>query len=995
MHGGIQDFKKLGFRNGFNEQNIYKTMIETKNDNLLNDEQIKTNSLFNETKNLNIKNQNTNCLIEYFEGMMLNYISLYENKGENMDKLKSLILNNYNNDNNTNTKIKGNGGDLNFTKPTNNVDIYNYLNFIDNYEKRIYVRLIKKIFNGEEYTIDILCMNEENNKIRDISFQISLIHNKIKDEICKCNDNIYGNNYKITFILEKLLDKLLNYSHQKRYDFNDNTNNGIAFGGYKYEGRYITLLPAEEIVLIKSIISLLIIILTLRNNTNKDIYKKYNYKYLLSSIYNSLFENNPFVFGGNNRNILTYSSKYKEKKYIAFGGDCALNTLLCVKKPELRELLMRKMKYVINNNITENYDEYDAKLHNMLIQLNNDKTNDLISKLLDYINDYKSFIKKIKLDVELKKFFNYMDIINYDYKKYKVFYQKELKEKGVNLPDNLNSTIINELIKNEYRINYDYVLNNIKEICRLYNKFAYVFINNVMDINIGDDIINKIVGNKNKIKEIYDKFENNNEIDNNDILSFKEIIEFMCDYKYYNIFYINLLISLILVKEKIDYVFDDEIIEILKYSDDKSNFVKCFENICLNRNEMGKIFPSYDEYNNEKYLFKYVSIEGAEHAVLSIIHVKPPNNYLNSQAICDIYAYDLNGLFICGSEQFNEKHWSTNKNDFTEAKRINALYKINNTDTNKRWILKHEKDNEIILDAYKNDKIEIAFEDITSHLCTFRNIFNNKIPLIGIVEEYNGLKLKINERSDKIPVFDNNYNYNLDILFKGIYYDYNANTFDQPYINIKYEIFKELLKYCFDFTNYCNNNYDNNISQQLKEIIYKTEKFINGVIYNECKIINGVIYNECSIKNLLFKFIKFLCMIRLYYQNILTEDNLNTFYQIIAECFKNVYEVNIDMLIKKLNFNFLNNSYTNNYNYINSDRLNNIIKNIINILSFRLKTLDLLPNDFSGGDTNVNNNYNSIIKRVLIILLIILIIIIIVLIVLYIINKYKNNDDFK
>ena len=128
-------------------------------------------------------------------------------------------------------------------------------------------------------------------------------------------------------------------------------------------------------------------------------------------------------------------------------------------------------------------------------------------------------------------------------------------------------------------------------------------------------------------------------------------------------------------------------------------------------------------------------------------------------------------------------------------------------------------------------------------------------------------------------------------------------------------------------------------------------------------------------------------MIRLYYQNM-SEYNLIIFYQDIAKCFKNVYEVNIDILIKKLNFNFLNISYTNNYNYINSDRLNNIIKNIINILSFRLKTLDSLPNDFRGGNINTNCCNNSIIKKVLIIL-------IIVLIVLYIINKYKNNDDLE
>ena len=808
MHGGIQDFKKLSFENGFNEQNIYKTMIETKNDKLLNDEQIKTNSLFNETKILNTNNQNTNCLIEYFEGMMLNYISLYENRGENMDKLKSFILNNDNNDNNTNTKIKGSGGDSNFTKPINNVDIYNYLNtgltnnedfnnylnFIDNYNGRIYITLINNLIN-DAYIIRIFT-SDENTKKNDISLKINLQNNKIIDnhngiynEIYIGNeDDIYGNNLFITLLLEKILNKFLNYNCQKRYGTNGLTNAGFLLYKKKLndemELEELNKIAKESIVnielkeakiIIDSTISLLIIILTLRNNINKDIYIKYNYKYLLSSIYNSLFENSPFVFSGNNRNILTYRNKDNR---ISFGGDCALNTLLCVKKPELRELLMRKMNYVINNNnnITENYDEYKTKLQNILIQLNNDKTNVLISELSKYINDYKVFINKIdhttnesyELNRELNKYINYMSIISDDNKKNEMFYQiyKELKENGAKLPNDFNFSRINELIRNKYQVNCDYILKNIEETCRLYNKFAYVFINNVMDINISDDIINKIVENNEKIKDVYDKFVNNNEIDLNDIISFKEMIDFMGDYKYYNIFYINLLISLTLVKEKIDYIFDDEIIDILKYSNDRSNFIKCFKNICGNRNELGIIFPTCDKYYNEKkykyenYLFKFVSVEGAEHAVLSIIHVKSPGKYPNVPANCDIYIYDLNELYICCSEQFNENHWSTNK-------RINALYKINNTDyANKRWFLREYNNSESILNAYKKDEIGIAFDDITSHLCTFKHMYDNSITLISIVEKYNGLKLKINKEGDKLSVFDKNYNYNLNILFK-------------------------------------------------------------------------------------------------------------------------------------------------------------------------------------------------------------------------------------
>ena len=59
MYGGLQEYNKLNLKNEFNKSDAYQTIIKTKNDNLLNDKQIKTNSLLNETKILNTKNKNT------------------------------------------------------------------------------------------------------------------------------------------------------------------------------------------------------------------------------------------------------------------------------------------------------------------------------------------------------------------------------------------------------------------------------------------------------------------------------------------------------------------------------------------------------------------------------------------------------------------------------------------------------------------------------------------------------------------------------------------------------------------------------------------------------------------------------------------------------------------------------------------------------------------------------------------------------------------------
>ena len=62
---------------------MHQTKIKTKSDIILNDAQ---------TKPLNVINQSADYLIEYFEGMLLNYISLNEERGKRMNELKNLIL---------------------------------------------------------------------------------------------------------------------------------------------------------------------------------------------------------------------------------------------------------------------------------------------------------------------------------------------------------------------------------------------------------------------------------------------------------------------------------------------------------------------------------------------------------------------------------------------------------------------------------------------------------------------------------------------------------------------------------------------------------------------------------------------------------------------------------------------------------------------------------------------------------------------------------------
>ena len=79
----------LNLNNKSDILNKYQSVIKTKD--LLN--QTKNKDILNKIKNSNIKNQNAESLIEYFEGMILKYINLYESRGENVDELKKFMFN--------------------------------------------------------------------------------------------------------------------------------------------------------------------------------------------------------------------------------------------------------------------------------------------------------------------------------------------------------------------------------------------------------------------------------------------------------------------------------------------------------------------------------------------------------------------------------------------------------------------------------------------------------------------------------------------------------------------------------------------------------------------------------------------------------------------------------------------------------------------------------------------------------------------------------------
>ena len=458
--------------------------------------------------------------------------------------------------------------------------------------------------------------------LNNIDLIIDLQHNAIIDKENKLrNDDICTNTKNITYILETITPILIKYNHDSStlvsLSIYDNSSHSTILDSLNVGGTYI-----------KGIISLLIMILTIKYDVSKDVYKKYNITFLLSGICKyQLLQNLPVMdyyycfrlFGGNNQHILTYREKDNK---IHHGGDCALNSLMCVKNEDIRKLFVDKISYSQKNKplIVNDGNNYIAEINNILNQMDSYQLNEfnLIGSIKNYINEYSDFI---------------YSLISNDYSLFK------------NAILNNNYTTLPQ----EYK----------KYFTKLYNhylKFAHVLRNNLLDYNLNDNEADEMCDNITRdIIDVSNLLQSEVQSGNYDYTAgaqkFITIIDRHIKYKNsFYIFYINLLISLLLIQHKIDYLFDEDIINVLKHSDDKINIIKCFRNVEHNRNELGGIIPTYQQgYGNDKYIFKYASLLGVPHAVIYIIDVSTPTK--------KIYLYDLNYLDMCYCEDFKQSNY--------------------------------------------------------------------------------------------------------------------------------------------------------------------------------------------------------------------------------------------------------------------------------------------------------------------------------------------------
>ena len=971
--------------------------------------QIKSKDLLNQT--LKNKSQSVDYLIEYFEGMILNYISLYEARGKKKDNLKNIILNH----NKNNNKIEGGGdedtsdedtsdedtsdeddsfednsdednsfentsdednsfednsfednsfedtsfednsfedtsdedtsdednsfedtsdedtsdeddsfedisnedtSDEDYCDEYNNFNIdystYEDDNFIHNtieYKNIKWNKLSIDIIRAPKYIIIIkhdIDGNDDNNKIHLI---INLSDNIIIDIISKtCSYNIYNNTNNINIQLSNIIKRLIFCEY---YYINVDVN--------LYENGYHQYTDNKFETMSKGIISLLIIILTLRNDASKEIYEKYNTAFLLSGICNNSLmirnsnKNNKSIielFTGNNQNLLTYACGMFSDIF-KFDGDCSLNILTCIKVPEIRELFVDKITLSQNkqNDFPKDSNYYFNKIIDVLDQMS----------VLEDINDYCELIKNY-----VKDYYNFTNfIIDRDYEKF---------------------IEINDLPKGP---------NTLQYIQEYYKEYIRVFKNNLLDYNIINEEMNKINDNINNyymaLKKSFEKKDERKVIKKMDIL-----MNYIKKYeKSLNIFYINVLISLLLVKHKINYLFDNNIIDVFKYSEDNKKFVRCFRNVGWNDNELDFYFPKYQKGNseNDKYLFMYSALRDQDHAILSIINI-------NKTGEKHIYMYDLNNLIMYGSDNLQLRFYNNNNNS-------NDYFTYNIRNNISKWNNLNVLNN--IGKSYRNNFIKIKFYNIYG---IFYDERNN-----GLIIDKNRDLLKecIKNSLNKINIYYvfENYKLNLFKLLSFNYQDYNYDNFNfHKYI--KKELFSDLIECCNSLIHVYNQH---NIKNNFLNMYSYFKDFI------ETKIINN---EECDFRNLLFKFIK--CLIDsslIIYFNQLSKEKLID---------------NLDDKYKKLNIYMDDNySFENNIEYVKSLNLTDIYFNNEEFIKYIIKILDTIKFNhkklkFEGGNKINNISFNnSILKKILIILLIIVIIIIIILIVLFIINKYKNN----
>ena len=802
------------------------------------------------------------------------------------------------------------------------------------------------------------------NNIYDL--EIDLQHNYIVDHCNKIYSNDIGdintNQNYITELLEKVIKRLIDL------DYNEYTN-GIWLDAYSGNNNIqpVPIIDIENtrITLYKSITSLLIMILTIRHNMNKNIYKTYNNSYLLAAVCKYMFLKNmppndyADVFGGGNVNLLTYI-EHTIGGVIGFYGDCVLNVLTCVRNRDLRELFVHKIKYSENQFINPLHNpqnqnllqlQYNIQIPGLYTNPDNIANFNLIQD--HYINlinnELNNNILPVYAECEFKTFirnfvYEYRDFVGYIITNSRKIHERanEIRNGNINFGQNT------QFVDNEFR-----------NIYRWYKRYYSVLRNNLLDYRNVD--LNLIIDNRNNIFDLLiivdDQIDPTiNENKNNLILLMDNILT--TSKNSYIIFYINVLISLRLIRYKIDYLFDDDIMNILKHTNKRITF-KCFRNLGNNRNELELIFPHCHEpinnnNNNERYLFINTCLHDKAHAVLTIIKIENNNN--NKK----IYLYDINDLTLYTSENFNANNIGQPiyDNDITAHPYI--LYRLENPDS--IWTLR----NNLPHRHWEGEKV-LKFRNLENLLLS-----NNGRTLMDVIPP-----------DDLFSIFNHNINgpmvnmnsriFNMITLLNFGFNEYTENNFNRRvYTIIKITILNNLINHCNNYMSAVLNNNQLNI-QNFNDIMNLRNDLV--IIAND---------QNCSIRKLLFEFVKCLLKAKVHNNNILNDE-----YRNVANCFNDIYRLNIQDFINYLNFN--NNFNNFNFNLI----INNDIRNILNRICY-----DIIGYNFNGGnymfDKNINTKCNySIIKKVLIMLLIILIIIIIVLIVLYIINKYKNNNNLK
>ncbi len=611
MLGGVNVKKSLYPLNNFNDKPLYH----------LNNFNEKTMNIpYIDIKNMKLINNNNytdaDSLVEYFHGMLLNYISLEKSKGKLSDDFIRLekVIKDYNKEKRMNKiiRIKGGGEWFKGEKYKEDYDSDTLIHNDDDIIKDdgnkiniIYNSYVK--YKGEtalNITIEYIKEEESNDN--------SVIRNRLVLDFM--TGNIYETEnkvYKKVYVSSKIIDKLIKILIKKLTILFVNKINVYMNYGDQYDEVQDML---ERLKIYQTVTSLLIIILSFRNNMDKDTFTKYNYSRFISDFYMYYLKQTFYKFDNNNMNVLLTYNAYGNHIFNMFSGDCALNALTCVKYKELHKLLVTKKNIMKHKELYDynNVNYYD-RIKSILLCMDKDNFNEHNNDILDYVQGYTEFIKDI---YEYKNLTDYNELKNnYDNRnKIITLLERCMKYDSAIRSNLIDYNAIKELEENIIKYNDENTNKNINSLIEYFKSET-----------IKDDLEEKIKQIDNIFKIYYDIIKKYNA----------------------NIFYINILLSLYLIYYKVDYLFDEKIFKFYSHINKRKYAINRFRNISFNSYDIDLIRYSYykddhhnyyeNNYNDDnEYFFSF--IDDLEHATLLILEVNPKDLSKTS------YVCDLNNL---------------------------------------------------------------------------------------------------------------------------------------------------------------------------------------------------------------------------------------------------------------------------------------------------------------------------------------------------------------